>query len=144
MGFVASGDHNGMGVGVAALWVKELSRDGILEAMRSKRCFATTGDKIIVDFRVNGETTGSVVKTNNAPKLTIAVKGQRELAKVEVLRNSEVIKEFTVDNEAREFSDNFVDEITQNKNEVLYYYIRATQKNKEIAWSSPVWVEKLS
>lgn len=141
MGFVASGDHNGMGVGVAALWVKELSRDGILEAMRSKRCFATTGDKMIVDFRVNGETTGSVVKTNEAPNLKIRVKGQRELQKVEVLRNSQVIKEFTVDSKTTEFNEVFVDKSVQNKGEVLYYYLRATQKNKEIAWSSPVWVE---
>lgn len=26
--------------------------------------------------------------------------------------------------------------------EILYYYIRATQKNKELAWSSPIWLEK--
>lgn len=143
MGFVSSGDHNGMGVGVAALWVKELSRDGILEAMRSKRCFATTGDKMIVDFRINGETTGSVVKINKAPQLNIAVKGQRELAKVEILRDSEVIKTFIPDDGTIEFNNEFMDENHQNR-EGVYYYTRATQKNKEIAWSSPVWVEKIS
>ena len=54
LGFVASGDHNGMGVGLACVWVKEVSRRGILEALRARRCFATTGDPIVVDFRVNG------------------------------------------------------------------------------------------
>jgi hypothetical protein len=96
MGFIASGDNNSMGVGVAALWVKELSRKGIMEAMQSKRCFATTGDKMIVDFNVNGETTGSTIETSNAPNLNTKVKGQRELEKVEILRNSKIIKEYAL------------------------------------------------
>jgi len=141
MGFIASGDHNSMGVGVAALWVKELSREGIMEALRSKRCFATTGDKMIVDFRLNGEIQGSMVKTNDAPKLNIIIKGQRELAKVEVLRNSKVIKEYNLSNNEMVFSTEFVDMDFKKEGEVLYYYIRATQRNNEIAWSSPVWID---
>ncbi len=65
-----------------------------------------------------------------------------ELAKVEVLRNSQVIKEFTLDEKAIEFEEMFVDESNLLDHKVLYYYIRATQKNGEIAWSSPIWVEK--
>ena len=37
MGFIASGDHNSMGIGLAALWVKEVSRAGIIEALREIR-----------------------------------------------------------------------------------------------------------
>jgi len=132
MGFVASGDHNGMGVGVAALWVKELSREGLLEAMRSRRCFATTGDKMIVDFRLDG-----------FPELSIKVEGQRELEKVEVLRNSKVIKEFVLSGDVLDFKEVYTDPDYLDEKEVLYYYIRATQKNNEIAWSSPIWVEEL-
>ncbi len=132
MGFVASGDHNGMGVGVAALWVKDFNRENILEAMRSRRCFATTGDKMIVDLRVS----------DGPPNLNIKVKGQRELEKIEVLRNSRVIKEYALSGEKLEFDAVYTDESSQEENEVLYYYIRATQKNKEIAWSSPIWVDR--
>jgi hypothetical protein len=133
MGFVASGDHNGMGVGVAALWVEELSRESILEAMRNRRCFATTGDKMIVDLQLN----------DGPPSLSIRVKGQRELEKVEILRNSKVIKEYPVLDGGIEFEASYADETYQEEKEVLYYYIRATQKNKEIAWSSPLWVEQV-
>jgi hypothetical protein len=132
MGFVASGDHNGMGVGVAALWVRDLSRESILEAMRSRRCFATTGDKMIVDLRMSGGPLSMDVK----------VKGQRELEKIEVLRNSRVIKAYTVSGGKLDFSATYADESHQEENEVLYYYVRATQKNKEIAWSSPLWVDR--
>ncbi|MEA3476765.1 MAG: DUF3604 domain-containing protein, partial [Bacteroidota bacterium] len=141
MGFIASGDHNSMGIGVAALWVKELSRKGILEALKNRRCFATTGDKIIVDFRINGYITDTVAETKSAPELTINIKAERELEKIEILKNSTVIKEFKTQNSETAFNKTFVDEDYQNESEVLYYYIRATQENNEIAWSSPIWVE---
>ena len=39
MGFIASGDHNNMGIGLAALWVKEISRAGIIEvSLRPSPC----------------------------------------------------------------------------------------------------------
>lgn len=81
-----------------------------------------------------------VVKTNDAPKLNIIIKGQRELAKVEVLRNSTVIKEYNLSNNEIAFSTEFVDTDFKKESEELYYYIRATQRNNEIAWSSPVWI----
>lgn len=141
LGFIASGDHNSMGVGVAALWVKEHSREGILDALKNRRCFATTGDKIIIDFRLNGAMQGSEIKISDIPKLTFIVKGQRELAKVEILRNSKVIKEYVFFKSETTFSTEFFDTDFKQENEVLYYYVRATQKNNEIAWSSPVWIE---
>jgi hypothetical protein len=140
MGFIGSGDHNNMGVGLAALWVKELSQKGIIEALKSRRCFATTGDKIILDFRVNGHISDTVVKTKNAPELAIHIKAQRELENVEILRNSMVIKEYKITNGSLVFNETFIDGNYQNETDVLYYYIRATQQNNEIAWSSPIWI----
>jgi hypothetical protein len=143
LGFIASGDHNSMGVGVAALWVKEHSRAGIMEALKSKRCFATTGDKISIDFRLNEVVQGSEVQISGAPKLNIVVKGQRELAKVAILRNSQVIKEYDFSNNETTFSTEFVDADFKNENKVLYYYIRVIQKNNEIGWSSPVYIKMI-
>lgn len=141
MGFIASGDHNSMGVGVAALWVKELTRDGILDALKSRRCFATTGDKMIIDFRINGSIADITVNSEKAPALQMKIKGQRELDKIEILRNSEMIKTYTTADGTLVFDETFVDEDYRNEKEVLYYYIRATQKNGEIGWSSPIWIE---
>ncbi len=131
-----------MGVGVAALWVKELSRKGILEALRNRRCFATTGDKIIVDFRINGAISDTVIKTKTTPKFTIHIKAEKELEKIEILRNSKVIYKFDIDNNTLNFEKKYSDHSYKDEDDVLYYYVRATQKNKAIAWSSPVWVER--
>jgi hypothetical protein len=141
MGFIASGDHNNMGIGVAALWVKEISREGILEALRNRRTFATTGDKMYIDLMINGAPMGSVSRSAKIPQLAIEVHGQYPLEKVEILRNSRVIHEFHMDGEGLEFRQTYSDQHYTDETNVLYYYIRATQKNKAIAWSSPVWLE---
>lgn len=143
MGFIASGDHNNMGVGVAALWVKEVSRAGILEALRSRRTFATTGDKMVVTFNVNGALSGTTCFTNKVPEMAIEVKGQYPLQKIEILRNSKVIHQFDIDKETLDFTQTFSDHDYQDVEEVLYYYVRVTQKNKALAWSSPVWIERI-
>ena len=143
MGFIASGDHNSMGVGVAALWVKTLSRDGILEAMRHRRCFATTGDKIIMEFRVNGALNGATVTPDGNPEMDIRVNGERDLYKVELLRNSEVIRTWYTDRE-KEFSVHYTDTHYREAGEVCYYYARATQRDNQIAWSSPVWIDPVT
>lgn len=93
LGFVASGDHNSMGVGLACVWVKEISRRGILEALRARRCFATTGDQIVVDFRVNG-VWGETAKAGSAMNMTFKVDAMDDLARVEILRNSRVVHTF--------------------------------------------------
>ncbi len=142
MGFIASGDHNNMGVGVAALWVKEVSREGILEALRSRCTFATTGDKMVVSLKVNGAISGSTCYTDEVPKMEIEVKGQYPLEKIEILRNSKVIQEFKTDKETLAFEQVFSDHNYLDEDDILYYYIRVTQKNKALAWSSPIWVER--
>lgn len=53
-----------------------------------------------------------------------------------------MIKEFIIKNNEFAFNKTFVDKDYQIEKDVLYYYIRATQKNNAIGWSSPVWVEK--
>jgi hypothetical protein len=142
MGFIASGDHNSMGIGVAALWVKEVSRTGILEALQNRRTFATTGDKMFIDLKINGASIGTDDRSNKTPELSINVIGQYPLEKVEILRNSKVIHKFDMDDNILEFQQTYIDPRYKDELDVLYYYARATQKNKALVWSSPVWVER--
>jgi hypothetical protein len=142
MGFIASGDHNSMGIGVAAVWVKEISRAGIIEALQNRCTFATTGDKMFIDFKVNEATMGSTSKANKVPEMAIKVLGQYPLEKVEILRNSKVIHIFQIDDSTLEFEQSYSDPNYKDEEEVLYYYVRATQKNKALVWSSPIWVER--
>jgi hypothetical protein len=140
IGFIASGDHNGIGVGAAVLLVKEKTRKGLLEAIRARRCYATTGDKIFLNFKVNNFMMGESIPRNSAPEISISVKGTDSIKTVEILRNSYVIKTFHVSSAKARFSVNYTDTDASKESKVLYYYARVTQENGHIAWSSPVWL----
>jgi hypothetical protein len=140
MGFIASGDHRATGIGVAALLVKEVSQEGVFEALASRRCYAATGEKMLLDFRANGAIMGEVTEAEGSIRIVGEVKGTAPLTQIVVFRGRDEILRLT---EAElegglewrgEISD------TPPAGMESYYYLRAMQAPKEIAWSSPVFV----
>lgn len=140
MGFIACGDHFATGTGTTVLMVREISRQGIIEALKARRCYATTGDKIFLDFRIDGHLMGREINATRKPRITVAVEGTDALREIVVFKNNKVIYE---KNEAdlagaKDYSVDYVDD---NFTENSYYYLRVIQANNEIAWASPVWVD---
>jgi hypothetical protein len=141
MGFIASGDHRAMGTGIAALLVKEVSQKGIVDALLARRCYATTGDKIFIDFRVDGHLMGEEFKAKGKPRITATIETVKPLKSIVIFKNNKVIYEKGEDDLAsrKQFKIDFTDnEFTGDS----YYYLRVIQTNNEIAWSSPIWVNK--
>lgn len=138
--FIASGDHNNIGTGIACVWVKQVSRRGILDGLRASRTFATTGEKILVDFRVNGVWGGESTSTTEAPKLSFNVAAVGPIAAIDILRNSRVVYSYTPQGGSQLERGEWVDADYKNETGVLYYYVRVMQADNHIAWSSPVWV----
>ena len=65
-GLIGSTDHHGAhpgsyGHGRMAVWARELGRDGIWEAIASRRTYALTGDRIDLAFAINGQPMGSIL-----------------------------------------------------------------------------------
>lgn len=142
MGFIASGDHNGIGIGIAAIWVKEVSAKGIVDGLRNRRCFGTTGDKIFVNMTVNGRWANEEEKIQeSAPEIQFEVEAVDNIKSIEILRNSKVIKRIKVEGALKQ-AGSFIDEEYASSSDILYYYLRVTQENDHIGWSSPVWVTK--
>jgi len=140
MGLIASGDHNSMGIGLAAVLVKEVSQKGIVEALRARRCFATTGDKIFIDFSINGCLMGEEINANKKPHITAKITGTDELTNIVIFRDGEIIYERDGEQlkNKKEWKIDFVDNMP---GEHSYYYLRVIQDNQEIGWSSPIWVK---
>ncbi len=61
---------------------------------------------------------------------------------VEILRNSRVIASLDQAQGQMAFTGEFRDEAPAVDGEVLYYYLRVTQTNEHMAWSSPVWIRR--
>lgn len=140
LGFVASGDHNSMGVGLACVWVREVSRKGILEALRERRCFATTGDKILLDFRINGAWAGELIRASSAPRMTFDVKAVQAISQIDILRNSKVVYSYQPKGDSTSESSEWIDDQFNHDTGAFYYYARVIQRNNPIAWSSPIWL----
>lgn len=141
LGFIAAGDHKSTGIGTTVLFVKEISRQGIIEALKARRCYATTGDKIFLDFRIDGHLNGEEIISSGNPHITAAIEGTAQLTSVVVFKDNEIIYEKKPDElqSRQSFEVDFVD---RSYSDSSFYYLRVTQSNDEIAWSSPIWVDR--
>ena len=137
IGVIASPDHGG-GLGKACVYAPQLSRESILEALRARHCFGTSAARIFLDVRVNGALMGEVLSAPDGKpvEVRIRVRCPADIECVEVCRNNEFI--YANQPEGREADLTFTD--TNPVDGWSYYYVRVTQKDKEMAWSSPVWL----
>jgi len=86
--------------GIAAVKATELTRKAIFDAIRHRRTYAVTGDRIGLDFACNGSIMGSELPFTRERTLDIGVRGWDLVDRVEVLKNNRVIhRDFPVDRE---------------------------------------------
>ncbi len=77
--------------GLAAVYAKELTRDAILEALSSRRCYGTTGERIILWVEADGYPMGAEFASQNAPRIRVKVVGTNPLEEISIFnRNQEV------------------------------------------------------
>ena len=95
-GFVGSSDnHAGFpgayGEGLMGALVSEFTRDGLLDAIRARRTYALTGDRIEVDFTVNGAAMGSTIAAGRQVEVKFDVRGRDELDVVEIIQDGHIV-----------------------------------------------------
>lgn len=166
-GFVAGGlDDRGMyadlyesdqvqySPGLTAIIAPTHTREGLAEALYQRSCYATTGERIIVGLYLAGVPMGKEISTADKPGLAINrhlsgyVAGTSKLRTVEIIRNGKVIKTFEPDSYFLEFAyddmnplEKVVITTKDKKPPFIYYYLRVTQEDGHMAWSSPIWVD---
>ena len=84
--------------GLAAVLATELTREAIFDALKNRRTYAVTGDRIRLDFRLNGHLMGQELPYTRQRELAVTVTGWDQLDKVEILKNNHVIhRDFPMD-----------------------------------------------
>ena len=116
------------------------TEEGIYEAIRALRMYATEDKNLELTYTVNGLMMGSSI-TEVPDKLNIEVTvndpdASDSIAKVEVVANSGKVA-YTWDNAAQLNSGKL--SVTLDPS-YSYYFIRVTQKDGDLAVTSPVWV----
>ena len=103
LGVIASTDDHlgypgGYREGLAVIKAMELTREAIFDALRARRCYAVTGDRIALDFELNGATMGSELPYARERRMRVAVRGWDQVDRVEILKNNRVIhRDFPMD-----------------------------------------------
>ena len=107
VGVVAStDDHFGYpgayGEGLVAVYADSLNRESVMEAVKARRTYGVSADRIELDFRLNGHWMGQEIPYTPNRKIRVKVKGKDVVKCVEVLRNNQVIyRDFPIDRPIR-------------------------------------------
>lgn len=149
----SSDDHAAQGgrrhQGIAAVFAPELAREALFDAIRARRCYGTTGERILLDFTVDDEPMGGVLTRAPGSALTIRLRvwGTDTLLRVEILRFRfrhdpffAPIASVFPQPEALDAEIAISDEVTGP----CLYYARVVQEpvaRPGMAWSSPIWIE---
>ena len=123
--------------GQTAVLAPELTREAVFDALRARRCYATSGARILLWFEVNGEPMGSELCATGPVVIEARCYAEALISELAVVKNGNVWQQFGPTE-----MDEEVDLMDESPLPgVNYYYVRATLDDGHRAWSSPVWVE---
>jgi hypothetical protein len=129
--------------GLTAIYCRELNRDALYDALVRRHCYATTGVRMIVDFKVNDQPMGSEITVSDAdePKnVFFKVYGTHSLETVEIVKNGAPIYRYQGRDELDRAAELTIPDRTATSAAGDYYYLRVRQADGSMAWASPVWV----
>ncbi|UCG32851.1 MAG: CehA/McbA family metallohydrolase [Phycisphaerales bacterium] len=149
LGIVGSGDthdgHPGMRAlgggcgGLAGIYATALTREAVLEALRARRVYATTGCRAVLRFHMGDVHMGGVATLddpNQERKLSVSVLGDAPVKSVTVVKNNETVGQRTCEGLLESWE--WVDPAPACDGD--YYYVRIEQADGEWVYSSPIWI----
>lgn len=155
VGFIGGSDCHrnvpGLACAYAAIWAEELTREAIVDALRNRRCYATMGNRVVLDFRVNGQLMGSILESPASElAFTVQVASDVPLRRVTVVHNGQAWRELACNGTQASESWTIPYEVSR----AGWYYVRVEQDREfvdhphnvcqaigHLAWSSPIWIE---
>ena len=145
-GFIANSDSHGLlwhhgecrkrdpfRTGLTAVICADRSRRAILDAIRARRCYATSGAKILLEVDVAGFPMGSELDLAGPVEVNVRALGTAEIERIELMTPAGI----AAADEPRSPSVSFVGEVDAD-----YVYCRVTQVDGEMAWSSPIFFNR--
>lgn len=142
LGVQASSDHVSTHTSYACILAESLDRQDLINAIKARHTYGATSN-ILMDFRIGagGKTLlqGDVSSAPGLPEITAKIVGTGPLAKVVVVRNNKYI--YSQEPKGETFDLRYRETEAPSPGE-HYYYVRAEQKDGNVAWSSPIWVKR--
>jgi hypothetical protein len=124
--------------GLTGVFAEEASRQGVIEALRRRRCYATSGAKIGLWFEVDGRPMGESIVAADLVPFRVVVDATVDVSTLVLVTNGghEIpLEPAGLAFEARGSLD------PPMGGGWAYYYVRLVQSDGEVAWSSPIWLD---
>ena len=114
----------------------DLTEEGIYDAIRNYRVYATEDNDLSILYDLNGNAMGSILSKQDAVEITAQISDPTDTAdmKVEVIVNGGLV----LDSQTLTDGKGTVT-FTFDSNDYSYYYLRVTQADQNIAVTAPVW-----
>jgi len=94
VGVIASNDGvvlpGRWGIGRAAVWAEQCTREAVWKALLNRRCYGVTGDRIKLQFSINDSPMGSVIDGRGSVEVNVDVEGSYTLDRIELIQNGHV------------------------------------------------------
>jgi len=121
--------------GITGALMDRLDRQPLIDALRDRRTYATTGARILLDFTICGIQMGDEGDVSEVV-IRAEIHACEPVEKIEIIRDGEVVctsvDEFL--DKTFEWNDSEVDKGAH------WYYLRVSQADGEVGWTSPIWV----
>jgi hypothetical protein len=151
LGFIGSGDshdgHPGLpqlaapSGGLAALVSEELTREGVLAALRARRVYATNGPRILLRVALAGQPMGASLPApaggRGRDELFTEVVAPSRLERLDLVRSGEIVDTLGLEGQREARLHRALEGLRPGE----YVYVRAVQEDGGTAWSSPIFVE---
>ncbi len=152
LGFIGGGDgHDGhpglthLGPdyptgGLTAILTEDLTRASVMEALRARRAYATNGPRILLRAALGPARMGTQIdaaEVSPEAMLFVQAHGTQAILSVEVIRSGRIIAALAGDGSASFAAAATLHDLAAGE----YVYVRVTQEDGGMAWSSPVFVE---
>lgn len=147
------GDQVQYSPGLTGILCEKYTRESMIEGLYRRSCYATTGSRIIVGFYIAGQRMGSELSSSTKPGLNVNrhisgyVAGTDKIKSIELIRNGDLIHTFHPTSYHSDFSYDDQENLEKialdggEKTPFAFYYLRVTQEDGHLAWTSPIWVD---
>lgn len=140
--------------GLTAVLAEGLTREDVWEALYSRRCYATQGQRTLLRFELGEHPMGSVIEGDSTKALQerrafkFRVVGHRPVVAVELVRNDGHVEDLLeacdlspgLDLIEGEWEDAEALADLPRAGDAVFYYLRVTEADGRMAWSSPIWI----
>ena len=111
----------------------EPTREGVLDALRARRCYATSGARIMLEVDVEGAPMGAEIR-HRGPLFHVRVRGTAPVTRLSIIQDGREVRAVSG---GRDLSCRHRVVVEGARS---HCYARVLQVDGEMAWSSPVWV----